>query len=174
MLLEAKVPFGRATSSVWNIVNTDVKMIPDNALLKFDPELCVIKMIYDSKETDILQCETLNKKEIDYVKGIIDDPTFVQKIQPYYSNVAEDILAVEVEPSFEWRNWIRVMKQLKPELIIVLSDFRYKVNLLPEIVPKMSALGYTLEAKLNTLAPRDSPEIDWAWINKGTWEKFIQ
>lgn len=172
MMLQARVGLGRALQHPWDVLNTELREMPTDGELEFDPRKRVISLRAGGRTVPLLRAPALADGEADYVAGIIDDPQTARRINPFAASLAEGILAVEVEPPLPWRLWRDAMQSAGRELLFTVALFGYDASPMPDYAPPKGKRGEDMERKLDQQSPRNAPGIDLEWTDLGEWDRF--
>jgi len=121
----------------------------------------------------LLQYAGLGPEEIPHLEAVFADAGLAQRIDPLAASLADGLLAVEVEPSRDWRIWRDAMEVVTPELLQALSGFAYRACLLPDLAPSLSEAGRRMEERMEEVEPRGEPAIDWTWSDPGPWRELL-
>jgi hypothetical protein len=65
------------------------------------------------------------------------------------------------------------MEEVRDELLLVLSSFRFEAALMPRPALPLTGDGATNLLRMNELVPNAVPHLDIAWKNLGSWEKLV-
>lgn len=173
MLLNAEVGLGRATEHPWTILNYDVKDLPGGAELAFDRHNHTVSLVTGDNHVPLLRADLTTEEELNYVAEIFSYNDLPGRIRRFPPSLAEGILAIKVTPRREWHVWKDVMASLREELLFVLSFFSYDASLIPELAPPRTEKGNEMMRRMDSLCPRDTPEIDFTWQTLGSWERLL-
>jgi hypothetical protein len=172
MLLEAQVPFGRAVRCTWTVENRHLRDFPAGGRFHFDAGTGVISVDFDSKRVALLRTDHLEDTEADYITKVLADPDLPSRLAGS-APLAEALLGVEIEPGPGWRLWRDAMEHVRHELLLALSNFGYRANLLPDHAIPLTRAGQAMARRMDVVTPRTDPKFDWRWTNRGEWQALI-
>lgn len=173
MMFRARVGFGRALQQRWTVLDSDVREMPPDGKLEFNPQKRVISLIRSGKTTPLLQSPHFADGEADYVANILADPLIPQRINRFAASLAGGILAMEVEPQPSWHLWRDAMEMCSKELLFTVALFGCEASPMPEFAPAKEKQATEMEERLNLQTPLNAPQLDLQWKDMGKWEMFV-
>lgn len=171
MLLTATMSLGRSINGQWVIKDTQVTDVSEGAQFKFDKRSRIVSVVFNGSRTPLLQAKQISDEEVTFLAETFTDPTLPNRLNRFAPTLAEALLATEIVPCKAWQRWRDAMSDLRRELLVVLSNFGYEANLMPQHSPQFTSDG-DFERRMDKMTPRASPKIDWEWRDLDTWGQF--
>jgi hypothetical protein len=171
MLLTATMSLGRSIHGRWVIKNDQIADLPEDGQFEFDERQHIIYLVSKGTRTPLLRANEISNDEAAFLAETFTDPSLPNRLNRFAPSLAGALLATEIIPCREWQVWRDTMSILSRELLVILSNFGYEANLMPEHAPPVTS-DEDFERRMDELVPRTSPKIDWDWRDLGTWREL--